>query len=223
MEKPAQMRRMQSSISAALPSPPTPFPVRLRRRAGGSIIEVARWQLWRGSPHREDFDDGGRNRKNGLRTGRRHTPNGRNRKATEIRRKKSAEGRKAGGKGGPEDRKGAGALGTLRSQTGGENRRTPHLRERELFELWINGFEKEHQTLLREYFDGLNAHLSLARDEMIQFRRDFAAAIDLLLRLGCPLEEALNRLSRSVWAASMHGPPPSGSGWTMRQRSIPCP
>ena len=73
--------------------------------------------------------------------------------------------------------------------------RTPHLRERELFELWINGFEKEHQTLLREYFDGLNAHLSLARDEMIQFRRDFAAAIDLLLRLGCPLEEALNRLS----------------------------
>lgn len=73
--------------------------------------------------------------------------------------------------------------------------RTPHLRERELFELWINGFEKEHQTLLREYFDGLNAHLSLARDEMIQFRRDFAAAIDLLLRLGCPLDEALNRLS----------------------------
>ena len=73
--------------------------------------------------------------------------------------------------------------------------RTPHLRERELFELWINGFEKEHQALLREYFDGLNAHLSLARDEMIQFRRDFAAAIDLLLRLGCPLEEALNRLS----------------------------
>lgn len=73
--------------------------------------------------------------------------------------------------------------------------RTPHLRERELFELWINGFEKEHQTLLREYFYGLNAHLSLARDEMIQFRRDFAAAIDLLLRLGCPLEEALNRLS----------------------------
>ena len=73
--------------------------------------------------------------------------------------------------------------------------RTPHLRERELFELWINGFEKEHQALLREYFDELNAHLSLARDEMIQFRRDFAAAIDLLLRLGCPLEEALNRLS----------------------------
>ena len=73
--------------------------------------------------------------------------------------------------------------------------RTPHLRERELFELWINGFEKEHQALLREYFDGLNAHLSLARDEMIQFRRDFAAAIDLLLRLGCPLEEALHRLS----------------------------
>lgn len=73
--------------------------------------------------------------------------------------------------------------------------RTPHLRERELFELWINGFEKEHQALLREYFDGLNAHLSLARDEIIQFRRDFAAAIDLLLRLGCPLEEALNRLS----------------------------
>lgn len=86
--------------------------------------------------------------------------------------------------------------------------RTPHLRERELFELWINGFEKEHQALLREYFDELNAHLSLARDEMIQFRRDFAAAIDLLLRLGCPLEEALNRLSRSVWAASMHGPHP---------------
>ena len=73
--------------------------------------------------------------------------------------------------------------------------RTPHLRERELFELWINGFEKEHQALLREYFDGLNAHLSLARDEMIQFRRDFAAAIDLLLRLGCPLEEALTRLN----------------------------
>ena len=38
---------------------------------------------------------------------------------------------------------------------------------------------------------------------MIQFRRDFAAAIDLLLRLGCPLEEALNRLSpEQVWTAA---------------------
>lgn len=73
--------------------------------------------------------------------------------------------------------------------------RTPHLRERELFERWLGGFESERQALLREYFDGLNAHLALARDEVIQFRRDFAAAIDLLLRLGCPLEEALNRLS----------------------------
>ena len=53
--------------------------------------------------------------------------------------------------------------------------RTPHLREKALFELWVGGFEKEHQALLREYFDGLNAHLSLARDEVIQFRRDFTA------------------------------------------------
>ena len=73
--------------------------------------------------------------------------------------------------------------------------RTPHLREKALFELWVGGFEKEHQALLREYFDGLNAHLSLARDEVIQFRRDFTAAIDLLLQLGCPLEEALTRLN----------------------------
>ena len=62
--------------------------------------------------------------------------------------------------------------------------RTPHLREKALFELWVGGFEKEHQALLREYFDGLNAHLSLARDEVIQFRRDFTAAIDLLLQAG---------------------------------------
>lgn len=73
--------------------------------------------------------------------------------------------------------------------------RTPHLREQELFERWLGGFERERQALLREYFDGLNAHLALARDEAIQFRRDFASAIDLLLRLGCPLEEALTRLS----------------------------
>lgn len=73
--------------------------------------------------------------------------------------------------------------------------RTPHLREKALFELWVGGFEKEHQALLREYFDGLNAHLSLARDEVIQFRRDFTAAIDLLLQMGCPLEEALTRLN----------------------------
>ena len=59
--------------------------------------------------------------------------------------------------------------------------RTPHLREKALFELWVGGFEKEHQALLREYFDGLNAHLSLARDEVIQFRRDFTAAIELIL------------------------------------------
>ena len=73
--------------------------------------------------------------------------------------------------------------------------RTPHLREKALFELWVGGFEKENKALLREYFDGLNAHLSLARDEVIQFRRDFTAAIDLLLQLGCPLEEALTRLN----------------------------
>ena len=120
------------------------------------------------------------------------TPTENQRKAEEkARRKNEKKAAKAARK---RDKEQARRERTARKQAE-KTARTPHLREKALFELWVGGFEKVHQALLREYFDGLNAHLSLARDEVIQFRRDFTAAIDLLLQLGCPLEEALTRLN----------------------------
>ena len=84
--------------------------------------------------------------------------------------------------------KGTGAPGTHCPKAGPKKpHASPHLREKALFELWVGGFEKEHQALLREYFDGLNAHLSLARDEVIQFRLGLHRRdLHPLLQLGCP-------------------------------------